>query len=505
MPALMCKRIGLFAAVWIPLLVTASPLTAQSEDESTVLARIGPHTITVQDYLERVDLMPWPGKDNPATRDSAKITALSSLVAEKLMSLQAVDQGISPPEASARALQSLERLLARDELYRAEILTQVTVTPQQIADGVERFAFLLTLNSYVMKTEQDAQQLAAALNAMNAGGNLVEPNIGIISHDTITIRFGNLKEAAEWRAFSIDSVGKAVAFNVPEEGWLVFQLLEKNANESYAKASGHERQTTVERIIRQRKEGASVVRYLRGIFTQNIMLDSAAFHLLADRLRAVMISDSTRRREQGEFVIVPEDVDSLKTKLAPVLKQPIGTMGDFSVSLEELIDELPYWPVRFTSLRRPAFLRTLNHSIQSLVEAGIISDEAINRQMNQRPGVRRDLRVWGDAIQADQMLRHLADSLGNVLNAGVTSEKTLDPSIDPALKASGMMNRYLAALAEKYGVEVYFDKLRNVQINPSNMVTKRFIGFGGTMMGAPMILRLWDWIQEWEVRRRSRP
>lgn len=90
--------IRLIAIVFLVAVPTIG--TSQSVDETTVLARVGPHTITEQDFLERIDLVPWPGKDNPGLQDSAKITALSSLVAEKLLSLQAVSQGIASAEGT---------------------------------------------------------------------------------------------------------------------------------------------------------------------------------------------------------------------------------------------------------------------------------------------------------------------------------------------------------------------------------------------------------------------
>jgi hypothetical protein len=475
------------------LLVFPSRALQQEQDESKVLARIGPASITVQEFLERLDLIPWPGKDNPATRDSAKFKALASLVAEKLLAMQAVDQGISTMETTTKELKGLERLFARDEMYRSEIQSVVSVRPEEINEGIRRFAFVLTLNSYIMRSEQEARLLAEMLNRSNDKRPEPIPRSGVVSHDTIKIRFGDLSESVERAAYAIDSVGHAQVFHSPADGWFVLQLLDRETNDAYMKASSDTRRSTVEQLIRQRKELQRAREFLRPVFTENIKLDSTLFHMLAESLRVILVADSAGRREEGTFGISSDVIGTLKERLKPMLTRSIASMGKSALSCEELIDELLYFPVRFASLRRNAFLKTLNEQIRSLVEAGLISQEALRRGMERRPGVQRDLRVWRESVQADRMLRHLVDSLGGELTSGRAS----DPSLDSVLKASGMMNTYLASLAGKYGVELHLDQLRQVRINPSNMVTKRFIGFGGEMMGVPMLLRLWEWVEAW--------
>jgi len=47
-------------------------------------------------------------------------------------------------------------------------------------------------------------------------------------------------------------------------------------------------------------------------------------------------------------------------------------------------------------------------------------------------------------------------------------------------------------------VKLYYDRLKKVEIEPINIVTKRFIGFGGTMLAAPTLYPLWQWVGETE-------
>ena len=59
------------------------------------------------------------------------------------------------------------------------------------------------------------------------------------------------------------------------------------------------------------------------------------------------------------------------------------------------------------------------------------------------------------------------------------------------------MNGYLANLAQKYSVEIYYRNLKAVEIQPANMFTRRVIGFGGVITAAPMLYPNWEWVNEW--------
>ena len=48
-------------------------------------------------------------------------------------------------------------------------------------------------------------------------------------------------------------------------------------------------------------------------------------------------------------------------------------------------------------------------------------------------------------------------------------------------------------LAQKAGTRVYEDRLRALKVNEANMVTRRYIGFGGVITAVPTISPLWEW------------
>lgn len=180
----------------------AAAQTHSETPETEVVATVGPRMILARDVLERIELMPWPGKDRPSMRDSVALQATLSLVAEKLLSLQASSLRIGLDEESAARFASLERALARDELYRQEIAGRVAITPGESSIALRRYAVQLRLAVFAVRDEQDARQLVRQLSAPARGG-AGAPRVTAIRTDTVMVSYGELARAHE-------DVGKSV-------------------------------------------------------------------------------------------------------------------------------------------------------------------------------------------------------------------------------------------------------------------------------------------------------
>ena len=64
-----------------------------------------------------------------------------------------------------------------------------------------------------------------------------------------------------------------------------------------------------------------------------------------------------------------------------------------------------------------------------------------------------------------------------------------------AAKRQSSLDAYIASTARKYGVKFYYEKLPSVEIQPSNMVTRRRLGFGGTIAAYPLLYPNYRWVK----------
>ena len=63
-------------------------------------------------------------------------------------------------------------------------------------------------------------------------------------------------------------------------------------------------------------------------------------------------------------------------------------------------------------------------------------------------------------------------------------------------KMHARVDDYVASAARNYSVTLYYDRLKQLTISPTNMVTKRMIGFGGTMPASPGLMPVYRWVDK---------
>ena len=127
-------------------LIVNSFLFAQLDVQSRelpkdTLATIGSQVISAKDFLERFELMPWPQKEMVSRIELSKLEFLQSLVAEKLLAMEARQENIGNDSMTMSLQKNLERLFVRDEFYKREVLPKISVSVQEISIGLTRIPY----------------------------------------------------------------------------------------------------------------------------------------------------------------------------------------------------------------------------------------------------------------------------------------------------------------------------------------------------------------------------
>jgi len=497
-----CKFLFLLILSLYPWLPNAAQI--ESPDQNGVLARIGPRSITGRDLLERIELMPWPGKDQPSMHDSAVTNALLSLVAEKLLSLEASRLGVGQDEGITAGFTTLERAFARDELFRQEILGQVRITPEEIDQALRRYTSELTLAVFAVSSESDARALVLRLMTPLDTTGRAFPRLTVHSQDTVTITFGALVPAHEDVAYGIRDLLNARASYTVSSGWLVFRLLDRRPNPAAMRLSLVNRRTTVENVIRKRRQAELTVHYYnRYIGGEEIRMDSALFHAVADTLLALKWRDKETHQKGTSFGVTGADVENLLKAFAEKGDVPFVSLRSDTVRLRAFLRGMGLHSVQLRSLYPKTFKEDFNRATMTVAEAELMSELALRQHYNDHSDVRRDLSAWREATQTKELVGKIVDSLLHKQDrdSSLTGSNTRAPIPD----ADEPLDKYIARLANKYGVEIDFQKVRELKVVPFNMVTRRYIGFGGTVPAVPLLPHLWDWYESWKKEGAATP
>ena len=128
-----------FASSGNPRLARATLMPAGMD--TIVVARVGNLDITAEEFLLSYEFGPAFVKK----RDNAKARHLNFMICEKLMALEGYTRGFGTDQQVSATLKELEADLATEELYRDDILSQVSVDQDEIEGALAKERIQLEL------------------------------------------------------------------------------------------------------------------------------------------------------------------------------------------------------------------------------------------------------------------------------------------------------------------------------------------------------------------------
>jgi hypothetical protein len=409
-----CRRLILLASAVciVPVL-----LFARQQDEghsNDTLAVVGPDVITVRDLDDRVELMPWLGKNELANVDSVKIKALNSLVAEKLLALRGTELRLTADPTTQAMRQSLERLLARDELYKREVLDKITISSKEVSSGLRRYARMLRVRMLVAASQTNASIIHSILQYQSQhSDSLPAEAVGalLIRQDTVEIRYGELNPQLEDQIYSLRRGEVSEPLQAEPDGWIVVTLIDWKTNPDYKKESVPNRRLTVEKIVKDRKRDVRAIQfYVATLRSQSARVEPEALKLLADSLRALIVQDTVHRQVSGRYRSLPSDVDELRQRLGVRLQTVLVHIAGEDFTIGEALEGLRYQAFLFRSLQHRDFLIETNEMLKKIVEGELLARDAFKRHLQNTASVRHDLGLWTDYWAANALAKMVMDT-----------------------------------------------------------------------------------------------
>ncbi len=394
-----------------PATLACSQILDFSSLPTDTLATVGTRAVTARDLIERIELMPWQGKDKPSQMDSAKVKALQSLVAEQILSMEAAAQGIVDDSTFRMLSRNVEKLMVRDELYKREVQGKVSVTQDEIRQGLNRFA--RKVNALMINAGSEAE--GAALSKMLRSGvrldTLARAKKLVI--DTARVKFGMLEKSQEDAVYSLSS-GKPVSdpLNVPRLGWVVLYLLDRSPDPEYSKLSQSDRQKVVTQKITRRKEAARASVYVADeLASRRAEVKPAAFQLVAETLHDLFEGDTGFYRNEAGYRL-DKVAGAAEARLEAHLDDVLVDLGEEGMTVQDVLEAWRNFDFLIPTLEKKEFLRQVNGAIREIVVREFLTREGYRRKLEQTDAVRHDVEVW--------MNSWLANALSQKIVSGTT-------------------------------------------------------------------------------------
>jgi hypothetical protein len=377
------------------------------------LAKVGSAVINATDFLERFELMPWPRKDVPSKNESVKLEFLRSMVAEKLLAVEAAAMNIGNDSESVTLQRNLERIFVRDEYYKKQVLPKITVTEAEMKEGMKRFPYELEVEVLAIVSKGDGTILKKRLSQNKNKTSVFDQfrDSLYVPVDTLQIKFGSVAKEIEDAVFAIgkDSLSQPI---VTDFGMVMFRLLKWEMEPQNARFSHTDRMHKVESIIKLRKEEIIAKKAFADVTSpQRAEADPAIFIRLADSVIAMLRSDSVSYGSNGSFKFPSSAVDQLSKKFAGEHGTTFITIASGNMSLHDVLTGLSNNNILFPSLVPEHIRIVLNNNIKTVIQNELLSREGLRQNLNQSSKVRHDLSVWMDSRKNWLLSRRIIDAV----------------------------------------------------------------------------------------------
>lgn len=395
----------LIICIIITFLFTSTGVFAQTDDGDIPVVRIGPAEITRDEFRKRFELTPWPGKHREEFLDVIKEEFLYSLIAERLLALEAERRGYTEDRGVRQMVERMKRFYVKDKLYKEEVQGVVTVTEEDLQQEYFRMKSDAYVSFLYFENSTEAEMVWNRIRDTTPFHRIVldNPENMITNHKVDwDMTHPNLIEV-------LDEMEEGdVSQPVPTEyGFYIVKLEKLQTDPMMTEAEFNRLKPGLEKQIRSRREKPAARAFVDDVIgDSHIQVHSRGMRHVLEEMERVL--DRKRAMDfSGHPMIVFNDLDfdEMIAGLRDELDTLLISYGDYDWTIGGMLDQLRLFGVWFQHEPDVPVLPQLRNIIEDVVVDEVLSNKALARNYQELPDIRREVDTWRQHFTAELLKR----------------------------------------------------------------------------------------------------
>lgn len=371
---------------------------AQSND--SILVDLGTKKITVDEFVKRFELTPWPRRNIKYIDTTLKQEFLNTLIAEKLLSIYGEQIKLDTVYEFTQAFKNLEKMIIRDALYRKEIKNKVKLSEEE-----KNNAFAKSQITFYVKYifAQDSAYIFNLYNKLLNGQDFDSTLFTRPEYESqkfpMEVTYGTLREEIENEIYK-KNTGEITRPLFSGKGYYIFKidssrfaitLGPKEMSDSYRKA---------EKILKQRTEEKLYNEYFKKFFSKKrAEADGTVFWILANEIIERFKSKFATQRplHDNSYFLDPDDVAEIEKKLGNQTKLNLIKLDKRNIPINDFLRALLFKGFSVDDTSRIYIATKLNKSIKSFIEDEFLAEEGYRQNLHLIPEVKNEIEMWKDS------------------------------------------------------------------------------------------------------------
>ena len=490
------------------------------QEETDPVAKVGASEITLEEFRDRYEFMPHLNYSTD-NQDTIKKEFLYSLIAEKLWSLEGNQKRFDTLESVKYSLQSLRRLLIRDELYKTEVEPKIKISNEEMNIGLQRVTLELYVKIISTKDSADIFNIADQLiKGADFDSVLSTRRENSLQKTPVRITYGSVDdESVEDLLFSM--MPGSISLPVKSgNGWFIFKLVSQEHSPA-VNLSNEQPRNIVTKTLTDRKVQQVGGAYLDSLIGgRSIEADKRIFLKIFDAMYGVISKEYPTNLNDSIFYLTLSEKDILQTinyvnfsnLYAPFIK-----FEDGFASAKDFLYYLYYQRIEFDNLSSDHIKKTLSAAVRQYIEDEMLVREGIKRGLKNCSNVVSGVTIWRDHYMAQLMMESFYDSarISDDELKDYVSIKSNDSTFTEkknVFKTQLELNNLQKILTEKtieyakkYSLEINDQVSDKLELSELNTFTYKLIGFGGRIAAFPITILMYEWYYKMQSEKTSLP
>ena len=244
------------------ILVLIAP---DARSQNAILAKAGHSFITEDEFIRRFELTPGIDRQRKSGLEESKEAFLYSLIAERLLAQEAAAKGWEADSSFRKAYDHVRPLIVRDELYREEVSSKVSVSDPELIQGMAQALRQKTVAYLFLRDKSEADFLRQRIRSRRDLVSMVLDSTMDALKDTATVIWGNADWFVERQVYRL-KLGQVSPVVKASDGYYIFTVIRDTASAYFTSLSTSALQSNVSTILRTRKEKALFDQFTNSFF-----------------------------------------------------------------------------------------------------------------------------------------------------------------------------------------------------------------------------------------------
>jgi parvulin-like peptidyl-prolyl isomerase len=387
-----------------------------AQTSNGLIGKVGNENISEREFKIRYELVPHLSR-NQFNMDSSKQDLVNSIVAEKLLALEANRLGFDTTDYFRYSAQQIRDLLVRDALYNKVITSKLNISQEDIQRAIDRRSKSLEVK--IISTD-DSSLIFNYYKKLKNGTSFdsIEMFTDKLEYDSnkavVKITFGQMQDDfVEDTLYSL-KIGSISSPLKTNGGWFIFKLVGiKSTIPLNAKDPDYDK--SVLNVIRLRKSRIVGLKYLEKFYkNRKAIVDSTLFIQLNQKVSAVLSAKKQNNDygAHGQLYLDETNIMKLIDEFGQTeLTKDIVHISKLPLPLKEYLFSLIAYPFTIKDPSPRSTSYRLMENLNKYIQYKFLAEEGLKQGLQNIPEVKEDINIWKDDYLAKMLKNTFKDSV----------------------------------------------------------------------------------------------